>query len=197
MIYGEHDLDLNGHGRKFPELHDFLYHGSTVKVVAISLAKSVSGKDFGRGFYTTPLRDQAVKFASIKTKRIGGDHGFVSVFQYIHNSDVKIKRFEKADGEWLSFVLENRGFPEKGKDVAAPLIDIVIGPVANDAVGLVLNQLVIGTYGDPASAEAQNIAIQLLDTTRLTNQVFFGTEKGISCLQFMEAFEIGINRPID
>jgi hypothetical protein len=60
-------------------------------------------------------------------------------------------------------------------------------------VGLVLNQLLIGAYGDPSSPEAQNIAIQLLDTTRLKNQVFFGTEKGVSCLQFLEAFEIGID----
>jgi uncharacterized DUF497 family protein len=198
MIYSKQDLDLNNHGLKFPELKSFLYHGSTIEVAVINLAKSASGKDFGQGFYTTSLRNQAVKFASIKAKRIGKDHGFVSVFQYRHNPDVKITKFEKADGEWLAFVLKNRGFPEKEKDATdANLVDIVIGPVANDAVGLVLNQLLIGTYGDPASAEARNIAIQLLDTTRLTNQVFFGTEQGISCLQFMEAFEVGINRPID
>jgi hypothetical protein len=67
------------------------------------------------------------------------------------------------------------------------------GEFQRNAVGLVLNQLLIGAYGDPSSPEAQNIAIQLLDTTRLKNQVFFGTEKGASCLQFLEAFEIGID----
>jgi hypothetical protein len=193
MIYPDEGLDSGESQREFPETADILYHGSTVKVNTIDLAMSASGKDFGRGFYTTPLRDQAVKFAFIKARRAGGDRGFVSVFQYTYMPGVTIKKFEKAHTEWLSFVLENRGFSRKGKDAAGTLADIVIGPAANDAVGLVLNQLLIGTYGDPASPEAQNIVIQLLDTTRLKNQVFFGTEKAVSCLQFLEAFEIGIN----
>jgi hypothetical protein len=194
MIYPEGDLSSGRFRREFPELQDVLYHGSTVKVNAIDLAMGAQGKDFGRGFYTTALRDQAAKFAAVKAKRSGSVHGFVSVFRYIHNPEMTIKKFEKAHAEWLSFVLANRGFLREGKGIAGVLVDIVIGPVANDAVGLVLNQLLIGTYGDPSSPEAQNIAIQLLDTTRLKNQVFFGTEKGVSCLQFLEAFEIGINR---
>jgi hypothetical protein len=45
----------------------------------------------------------------------------------------------------------------------------------------------IGTYGDPASPEALHTAIRLLRTTRLYNQVFFGTEEAVSCLRFDEA----------
>jgi hypothetical protein len=193
MIQYDGDFDSGEFQRKFPELQDVLYHGSTVKVNAINLAMGAEGKDFGRGFYTTALQDQAAKFAAVKAKRSDNAHGFVSVFRYIHNPEAIITKFERAHAEWLSFVLANRGFPRAEKDIAGALADIVIGPVANDAVGLTLNQLLIGTYGDPSSPEAQNIAIQLLNTTRLKNQVFFGTEKGASCLQFLEAFEIGIN----
>jgi hypothetical protein len=175
------------------ELNDLLYHGSTVEVCNIDLSKSVSGKDFERGFYTTASKYQAEKFAAIKAKRMNSKNGFVSTFQYIHNQVLTIKKFEKADTEWLSFVLENRGFYKRQKNEFENSFDIVIGPVANDAVGLVLNQLLIGTYGDPLSAEARNIAIRLLATTRLYGQIFFGTDRAVSCLKFLEVFEIGIN----
>jgi hypothetical protein len=177
----------------YPELTGLLYHGSTVKVNQIELSISAAGKDFGRGFYTTTVRDQAVKFAIIKAKRFNLKTGVVSVFRYIHNPQVTIKKFDKAGAEWLLFVLKNRGFPQKETALSEILFDIVIGPVANDAVGLVLNQLLIGTYGDPNSPEALNTAIRLLNTTRLYNQVFFGTKEAVSCLRFQEACEIGVN----
>jgi hypothetical protein len=175
----------------YPELNNPLYHGSTVEVGHIELSFSAIGKDFGRGFYTTTIRDQAVKFASAKAKRFKLKKGVVSIFQYVHNPLITIKKFNKADTEWLLFVLKNREIPQKA--VPKALFDIVIGPVANDAVGLVLNQLLIGTYGEPDSPEAMNTAIRLLNTTRLYNQVFFGTKEAVSCLQFEGAFEIGIN----
>jgi hypothetical protein len=191
----------------YQELNNPLYHGSTVIVNNIELNFSADRKDFGRGFYTTTMRDQALKFASIKAKRLKTKSAFVSVFQYVHNQggslnppgsgqsiqEPAIKKFDKADAEWLLFVLKNRGFSERRTTDPEPLFDIVIGPVANDAVGLVLNQLLIGTYGEPNSPEALDTAIRLLNTTRLYNQVFFGTEKAISCLRFQEVFEIGVN----
>jgi hypothetical protein len=178
---------------EFPELNNSLYHGSTVKVDQVELGFSASGKDFGRGFYTTTVRDQAAKFASIKAKRFNLKTGFVSVFRYIHKPRITIKNFDKADVEWLLFVLKNRGISQKRIAVRDAAFDIVIGPVANDAVGLVLNQLLIGTYGDPGSPDALSTAIRLLNTTRLYNQVFFGTKEAVSCLSFKEAFEVGIN----
>jgi len=177
----------------YQELRDRLYHGSTVRVAAIDLSVSAEGKDFGRGFYTTTSLDQAVKFSHIKAKRINSKSGFVSIFQYIDNPEIRIKKFEKADTDWILFVLKNRGYTNEQTNTLEKPFDIVIGPVANDAVGLVLNQLLIGTYGDPLSPEARDIAIRLLDTTKLYNQVFFGTEQAVSCLQFLEAFEVGIN----
>jgi hypothetical protein len=177
----------------YPELSDLLYHGSTDKVSNIDLSMGASGKDFGRGFYTSSFRDQAVKFAAIKAKRIKSKIGYVSLFQYIHNPELSIKYFEKAGTEWLEFVLENRSFPTAQKHIFESPFDIVIGPVADDAVGLVLNQLLIGTYGDPLSPDARNTAIRLLNTAKLYNQIFFGTKKAVSCLKFQEAFEVGIN----
>jgi len=36
-----------------------LYHGSNTEIVKIELDKCRPFKDFGRGFYTTPLKEQA------------------------------------------------------------------------------------------------------------------------------------------
>lgn len=180
-----------------PELAEPLFHGSVVQVRDIDLSRGVVKKDFGRGFYTTTIRIQAEKFALIKARRENVSGGWVSVFEYVHHPEVTIKKFERADTAWLSFVLTNRGFSKGPTHAAGGEIDIVIGPVANDAVGLVLNQLVIGTYGDPASPEAKNTAIRLLDTSKLYNQVFFGTGRAVSCLKYKESYPIGINRSVD
>jgi hypothetical protein len=179
----------------YPELTRQLFHGSTVQVRDIDLSMGANKKDFGKGFYTTTSRIQAERFVFIKAKRYNSKKGFVSVFEYTHNPKVLIKNFDKANIEWLSFILEKRGFLGIKKEMpdAAERFDIVIGPVANDAVGVVLNQLLIGTYGDPGSQEARDTAIRLLETSKLHNQVFLGTELAVSCLKYREAYEIGID----
>ncbi len=47
-----------------------LYHGSYLKIQTPNLLYSRENVDFGRGFYTTPLYDQAVKWCE-KFKRRG------------------------------------------------------------------------------------------------------------------------------
>jgi hypothetical protein len=55
------------------------------------------------------------------------------------------------------------------------------------------NPEVIGTYGDPASPAAKDTAIRLLDTSKLYNQVFFGTGRAVSCLKYKESYPVGTN----
>ena len=167
-----------------------LYHGSDMSVSEIDLSKSVPKKDFGMGFYTTKSKIQAENFAKIKSVRSKKTFSFVSVFEFTNSANLNIKTFDNADIEWLNFVLENRGFAIK-KDKTE--YDIIVGPVADDAVGLVLNQLIIGTYGNPNSEIAKETAIRLLDTEKLHNQVLFGTLKSIKCLKFKENYRVKIN----
>jgi hypothetical protein len=103
---------------------------------------------------------------------------------------LNLKKFDSANIEWLNFILENRGFAAK---TSKDKYDIVIGAVADDSVGLVLNQLVIGTYGEPNSVQAKETAIRLLDTEKLYNQVLFGTEKSIKHLKFKETCRVKTN----
>lgn len=173
-----------------PHIGDILYHGSTVTVSDIDPGKGFSNRDFGQGFYTTTVKEQAVKFAHLKAKRAALREACVSVFQYEHNDALDIKIFTKADMEWLLFILKNR----KQMSVDTRQYDIVAGPVADDAVGLVLNQLMIGTYGNPDTTEARQTAIRLLNTKKLYNQVFFGTREAVRCLKFIEGEQFEIEK---
>ena len=176
----------------YKELQGLFYHGSDTEIKEIDLRKSSPKKDFGVGFYTTMSKKQAEKFAKIKSARSKKAFGFVSVFEMSGSiNDLNVKKFDEADISWLNFILENRGFADK---VLRNEYDIIIGAVADDAVGLVLNQLVIGTYGAPESQEAKETAIRLLDTDKLYNQVLFRTVNGVSILKFKEAYRVEVNR---
>jgi len=171
---------------------ELLYHGSTVEVQRVDLSKGVPKKDFGAGFYTTSVQLQAEKFAVIKAAREKIQRGFVSVYEFCKSKELKIFNFKKADIEWLNYVLLNRGYLQEQAMHEAGQADVITGPVANDAVGLVLNQLMAGTYGDPTSRVAKETAIRLLETEKLYNQVFFRTQKAVDCLKFIKSY--GVNR---
>jgi len=176
----------------YSELGETLYHGSDTTVSVIDLSRSAPNKDFGKGFYCTTDIIQAVKFARIKAKRAGEGIGYVSSFTYNENPDIQVKKFLESDSEWFDFVLCNRGYASLADKVPSAKYDIIIGPVANDAVGLVLNQYIAGTYGSPSDSVSKKTAIRLLLTQKLSNQVFFGTERAVSCLRFVEISDVRI-----
>jgi hypothetical protein len=174
----------------YNELSKPLYHGTFVAFSEIDLTKSAPKKDFGRGFYTTNDLEQARKFARLKAVREHRDRGYVLTFGFTGNDELVVKAFSSSDEEWFDFVLRNRGFGKYANLVCDETFDIVIGPVANDAVGVVLNNFIDGIYGDPNSSEAKDTAIRLLLTQKLHNQVFFGTERAIRCLTFREIADV-------
>ena len=174
----------------YTELYKPLYHGSNVAVSEIDLSKSVKGKDFGRGFYTTNDFFQAEKFAKLKAARVNAEKGYVSAFSFQSVGELTVKHFSTSDEEWFDFVLSNRGYRRFVKAGTNQNYDIVIGPVANDAVGVVLNLFISGTYGSPDTSEAKETAIRLLLAQKLHNQVFFGTERAVSGLLFTEVRDV-------
>jgi hypothetical protein len=177
-----------------PELERPLYHGSNTAVASIDFTKSVPHKDFGRGFYTTNDKEQAEKFARLKARRAQAEQGFVSTFLFRDaDASLSIRRFDSSGEEWFDFVLCNRGFSNLASGNLDESYDIVIGPVANDAVGFVLNQFVAGIYGDSSDKASKDTAIRLLLTQNLHNQVFFGTERAIARLRFVEVFDVSVD----
>ena len=105
-----------------------LYHGSYTEIKLPDLLHSRKNVDFGRGFYTTPLYEQAVNWAR-KFKK-NGKSGIISYYRFDENKlqKLKILKFDTYSDQWLDFILNCR----RGKDISD--YDIVIGGVANDKV---------------------------------------------------------------
>ena len=106
-----------------------LYHGSYLKIEHPDISFSRSNVDFGRGFYVTPIKEQAISWAS-RFKRKHGQ-SVVSAYEIDElalQDSVAIMRFDTYSDEWLDFVVSCR----QGENVGE--YDIVIGGVANDKV---------------------------------------------------------------
>lgn len=105
-----------------------LYHGSYLEISKPDLKHSRTNVDFGRGFYTTPIYDQAVRWCG-KFKRRGED-GIVSRYRFDEATcnNLKVLKFDSYSEGWLDFILMCRS----GNDSSD--YDIVIGGVANDKV---------------------------------------------------------------
>jgi hypothetical protein len=105
-----------------------LYHGSFLEISAPDLTHSRPNVDFGRGFYTTPIHEQALKWCG-KFKRTG-KNGIISRYFMDEScyTELKVLQFDSYSEEWLDFILTCRS----GKDTSD--YDIVIGGVANDKV---------------------------------------------------------------
>ena len=100
-----------------------LYHGSFLEIAQPNLVHSRPNVDFGRGFYVTPLYEQAAKWCG-KFKRRGKD-GIISKYEYDESreAELKVLKFDAYSEEWLDFILNCRS----GKDMTD--YDLVLGGV--------------------------------------------------------------------
>lgn len=104
-----------------------LYHSSNVSVEFPDTLHSRDDLDFGKGFYLTPIKDQAISYAQRFQRRM--QDAWLNTFELTYNSkEWKEKVFYSYDKEWLNFISECRA----GKDHFD--YDIVIGGIANDKV---------------------------------------------------------------
>ena len=109
-----------------------VYHGSYMEISVIDLTKCEVGRDFGRAFYVTKIREQA-EFWAKRKGRINNSNGYVTEYNIFENAfesfKLKVLRFNNYDEKWLDFVVENRR-----PDASLHDYDIVEGPVANDDI---------------------------------------------------------------
>lgn len=148
-----------------------LYHGSYVKIEKPDLVHSRRNVDFGPGFYTTPMREQAVKWCE-KFKRRGKE-GVLSTYYFDKNEDESLKTliFDAYSEQWLEFILNCR----RGSD--ATDYDVVIGGVANDKV---FNTVELFFDGLIDKTEA----INRLRYEKPNLQICFRTQKALEQLHF-------------
>ena len=148
-----------------------LYHGSYVEIEHPDLGHSRDNVDFGRGFYTTPIYEQAVKWCG-KFKRRGLE-GVVSKYSFEEEQlkGVNVLQFESYSEEWLDFILACRS----GADSSG--YDVVIGGVANDKV---FNTVELFFDGLIDKTEA----LKRLKYEKPNLQVCFRTERALALLTF-------------
>ncbi|MGM9698691.1 MAG: DUF3990 domain-containing protein [Prevotella sp.] len=153
-----------------------LYHGSNLTITEIDLSKSKKGKDFGCGFYLNPNKEQAMEMAIRTTKRMTYGSPIVSCFMFdlSHASEeLNIKVFDDYSIEWAEFILSNRRNKE---DSNIHNFDVVIGPIADDTVGLQMHRYLQGYIGMDKMIE------ELRFRPNPTKQYFFGTQKSLNYL---------------
>ena len=80
-----------------------VYHGSNTLFDAIDFTKSRDNRDFGRGFYTTTLYEQARLWAQNISIRHGGSQ-FVYEYVFTPDETLKVKWFDGLTVEWLDMV---------------------------------------------------------------------------------------------
>ena len=152
------------------------YHGSTVNINNIDLAKSRPNKDLGRGFYLSAARQQAWHMGEFKALTEGGVpvmNTYLFDEAVLASDELRVLTFEGYTREWAEFIFLNRN--NRSTDPAHDY-DIVYGPIANDRVGVQ-----IGKY------EAGDITLdQFLENLKymkgVTFQYYFGTERALAKL---------------
>ncbi len=158
-----------------------LYHDSNMALEKIDLSRSKRGKDFGQGFYLNANPDQAMAMA-IRTARFQ-DKGqpTLSCFEFDETKadelGLDIKVFPDYSVEWAEFVVMNR---KNNSDTPAHPYDIVIGPIADDTVGVQIRRYIMGYLS----------AVALVEELKFKGdhaiQYFFGTTRAIDLLKRIE-----------
>ena len=153
-----------------------LYHGTNQAFNAIDLQKSKPNKDFGKGFYLSADYEQALNMAHIKVEQ--QQRGTPMVMEFDVDEEamnaLRLLRFDDYSKQWAEFILANRN-----NSTRQPIhdYDIVIGPIADDRVGLQLwkyeNQLI----------DLPTLVSKLKYMKGMTVQYFFGTEKALALLK--------------
>lgn len=166
-----------------------LYHGSNIEIDTIALEKCRPYRDFGKGFYTSPVREQAWTMAKriVRIHREGNP--CITAFSFddrlLSDTALKVKQFSNPDNEWARFVINNRN--RKFLDTRNlncnhdAKYDIVIGPVANDDIAALIDVFLAGLISDDALARE-------LTFRELNIQLSFHTEKSIIGLRKTEAY---------
>jgi hypothetical protein len=156
-----------------------LYHGSNVEINHIELALSHKGKDFGRGFYLNPDRNQAMTMAERVARISGAGTPIINAYEFDeallhHSKELNIKLFDDYCNEWADFVVTNRN---NDSNIQAHNYDIVVGPIANDTVGVQIRRYIMGYIS------VDKLIEELRYSGNHAIQYFFGTERAIRLLK--------------
>ena len=153
-----------------------LYHGTNADFGEIDLAKSKPNKDFGQGFYLSREYTQAMDMAKTKVEQLESGSPIVLTYEVDDNAMARLKvlRFDDYSEERAKFILLNRNNASREP---AHDYDIVIGPIANDRVGVQLWKY------ENHSIDLPTLVHNLRNMRGITFQYYFGTERAVKILR--------------
>ena len=118
-----------------------------------------------------------LELADKKTEQLGFGTPVLNVYDFdescLAGTDLFVGRYDGYTLEWARFVLMNR---KNRTRIQAHDYDIVIGPIANDAVGFQIRRLTSGLI------DIDRFMEELKYMKGVTMQYFFGTEKALKYL---------------
>lgn len=156
-----------------------LYHGSTVIVNKPLVSYGRDNLDFGKGFYTISMQEQAEKW--IKRFISLGKKGIISIYNF-DDTDIqkkyRYKKFPEYNEEWLNFVLASRDGSKEYLNY-----DIIEGGIANDKVFNTVELYFTGLID-------KSTALQRLKFEQPNNQICFINQQVLdTVLKFESSYE--------
>lgn len=154
-----------------------LYHGSFCEVHRADLSRSREDIDFGKGFYLTPDRMMAKKWASSRVTSMVNEYTMDYTGLDIHVFGLEI--------DWLEYVRANRGYGDNTDEIISKYkeFDVIIGPTADDKLFDTVQMYLDGYI----SAEQ---AIKYLNVAGYSDQIVLKTEKAIDKCSFVNCKEL-------
>lgn len=147
-----------------------VYHGSYIKIELPQIMKSRNTKDFGKGFYCTIMKEQALRWARRYNTQI------VNIYDVRMNTQLEILEFKDMSEEWLDFIVDCRS----GK---THNYDIVIGAMVNDQI-----YNFVSDYMDGILTREQFWVMAKFKYP--THQINFCTQKALECLAYRGCEEV-------
>ena len=154
-----------------------VYHGGTdaVKIPVIKL--QTTGRDFGKGFYCTDVKDQAEKWAT-RQGRVRKQPAVLNIYEFdidYARMNLNLKMYIDYSTEWLEMVVNCRREPQYTHG-----FDIVYGKIANDDVGETVQAVMDGLM-------PLDFALKKLTFMPSNNQYCFCNEKSLAQLIYKES----------
>ena len=162
-----------------------LYHGSYTSIETTQIITQEKGRDFGFGFYTTSIKEQAERWA-IRTARLRSrqtdkeESAIVNVYNFDEKfaEKLKTKVFPEADMEWLEMVIKCRSDLNFKHGY-----DIVTGKIANDNVGETVEYVLAGIM-------RKEDAVERLRFEKINDQICFCSEESLKALVYKENYTV-------